>query len=141
MFWFVVLLLVVGAGFYFYQKLTAIEREIRAEQAAEKARAAASSSAVVEAKKPAADLAAEPELVAVEREPTIAETPVPAEATSFEDEILAAVNNLPGIKQTELSAGFPDVEKKRFQQTIKKLADDGSVRREKEGSSYLLFPG
>ena len=34
MFWFIVLLLVVGAGFYFYQKLISIEREIHAEQEA-----------------------------------------------------------------------------------------------------------
>ncbi|MCW8891926.1 MAG: hypothetical protein OQL18_01250, partial [Deltaproteobacteria bacterium] len=32
MFWFIVLLLIVGAGFYFYQKMMTIEREIRAEQ-------------------------------------------------------------------------------------------------------------
>ena len=38
MFWFIVLLLVAGAGFYFYQKLSTIEREIRAEQDAERAR-------------------------------------------------------------------------------------------------------
>ncbi|HEY5674481.1 MAG TPA: hypothetical protein VIR78_12295 [Malonomonas sp.] len=136
MFWFIMLLLVAGAGFYFYQKLTTIEREIRTEQAAEKARAVASSAEVVEPEQPEEV----PELVAVEREPTIAETPVPVVFASFEDEILAAINNLPGIRQTELSASFPDVEKKKFQQTLKKLADDGSVRREKEGSSYQLFP-
>ena len=142
MFWFIVLLLVAGAGFYFYQKLTTIEREIRAEQAAEKDRAALSRTATDKPPQPEAEPEeeSEPELVAVEREPTIAETPVPAEFSSVEDEILAAINNLPGIKQAELSASFPDVEKKKFQQTIKKLADGGSVRREKEGSSYLLFP-
>ena len=37
MFWFIVLLLFVGAGFYFYQKMMTIEREIRAEQEIEKA--------------------------------------------------------------------------------------------------------
>ena len=146
MFWFIVLLLVAGAGFYFYQKLTTIEREIRAEQAAEKDRAAHSRSEADKPEQPEAEPEeepepeSEPELVAVDREPTIAETPVPAEISSFEDEILAAITNLPGIKQTELSASFPDIEKKKFQQSIKKLADDGSVRREKEGSSYLLFP-
>ncbi len=137
MVWFIVLLLVAGAGFYFYQKLTAIEREIRAEQDAEKSRAAASSPEVVEPEKPEAA----PELVAVDREPTVAETPVPDESLSTDDEILAAVKNLPGIKQTELYESFADIEKKKFQQLVKKLADSGSIRREKKGNSYLIFPG
>lgn len=136
MFWFIVVLLVAGAGFYFYQKLIGIEREIRAEQAMVSNRATAEKSGVV-ASRPAAPVS---ELVASERAPTVAETPVPAECSSFAEEILAAVHNLPGIMQTELAAGFPDVEKKKFQQTLKKLADDGSVRREKQGSSYLVFP-
>ena len=142
MFWFIVLLAIAGAGFYFYQKLTTIEREIRAEQAAEKARAAASGPKAVEKAKvePEPEPEPEPVLVAVEREPTIAETPVPDEFSSTEDEILAAVNNLPGIRQTELSESFPDIEKKKFQQSVKKLADNGSVRREKDCSSYLIFP-
>ena len=37
MFWFVLLLLLVGAGFYFYRKMMSIEREIRAEQEVEMA--------------------------------------------------------------------------------------------------------
>ena len=41
MFWFIILLLFVGAGFYFYQKMMAIEREIRAEQEIEKVPVAA----------------------------------------------------------------------------------------------------
>ena len=136
MFWFIVLLLVAGAGFYFYQKLTTIEREIRAEQIAEKSRAVASSPEVVEQEK----TEAVPELVAVDREPTIAETPVPDGPSTTDDEILAAVKNLPGIKQTELYESFPDVEKKKFQQMVKKLSDNGSIRREKQGVSYILFP-
>jgi uncharacterized membrane protein len=83
---------------------------------------------------------ADPELEAVEREPTIAETPVPDESLSTEDEIIAAVKNLPGIKQTELYESFPDVEKKKFQLAVKQLADKGIVRREKVGSSYQLYP-
>ena len=148
MFWFIVLLLVAGAGFYFYQKLTTIEREIRAEQAAERGRATASS-ATVPAQEPEPEVkevepVPEPEvaveLEAVDREPTIAETPVADEFASPEEEILAAVKNLPGIKQIELYKSFPDFDKKKFQQMVKQLADDGDITREKQGSSYILFP-
>jgi len=135
MFWFIVLLLVAGAGFYFYQKLTAIEREIRAEQDAEKSRAV-TTAAVVEKEEPR-DKPQEP---VVKREPTVAETPVPDEFSSTEGELLAAVRNLPGIKQTELYQSFSDIEKKKFQKMVKKLADDGDLRREKQGNSYILFP-
>ena len=82
----------------------------------------------------------EVEVEAVDREPTIAETPVPDETLSTEGEILAAVKNLPGIKQTDLYRSFSDVDKKKFQQTVKKLADAGTLKREKQGSSYILFP-
>lgn len=136
MFWFIVLLLVAGAGFYFYQKLSTIEREIRAEQDAERARSIAASPEP--AKKE--EVKQEVEVEAVDREPTIAETPVPDETLSTEGEILAAVKNLPGIKQTDLYRSFSDVDKKKFQQTVKKLADAGTLKREKQGSSYILFP-
>jgi len=58
----------------------------------------------------------------------------------LEDEILAAVNNLPGVKQTELYDSFTDVTKKHLQQVLKEMDDSGKLKREKKGSSYLLYP-
>lgn len=133
MFWFIVLLLVAGAGFYFYQKLMAIEREIRADQEAELLRDSApgSDSPIVEEK---------PVAVETENEPTVAETPVMDRSMTLEDELLAAVKNLPGIKQTEVYSSFPDVDRKKLQQLLKEFEEKGLLRREKKGSSYSLFP-
>jgi len=143
MFWFIVLLLLLGAGFYFYQKLMTIEREIRAEQGAEKA-AAAPKDSVTRGKaepEPRQEPASDPPMVSSEVEKMTAKaTPVADESFSLEDEVLAAVINLPGVKQTELYNSFPDVDKKRLQQLIKDLADGGRLIREKQGSSYVLHP-
>jgi|GEM_PF-763121 len=143
MFWFIVLLLVVGAGFYFYQKLSTIEREIRAEQEAEKEGAAAAQpvDTVKEAPEPRQKEASDPPIVSSEVEKMAAKAaPVADDSFSLEDEVLVAVNNLPGMKQTELYSSFPDVDKKRLQQLIKNLADAGRLKREKQGSSYVLHP-
>ena len=148
MFWFVVLLLVLGAGFYFYQKLTAIEREIRAEQVAEKEQVARPQKTEDEDKPPKPELepqreeALDPPFSSPEVEKMTANAaPVPDEGMSTEEEIVLAVTNLPGIKQTELYDSFPDVDRKRLQQLVKELADSGKLKREKQGSSYILYPG
>jgi len=145
MFWFIVLLLVVGAGFYFYQKMMAIEREIRAELDA------VATTAVVVAAPDKKAVDPEPELVketttdsstitsAVEKMTSKAE-PIADESFSLEDEILAAVKNLPGVKQTELYSSFGDVNRKQLQKMLKKMADAGKLRREKKGSSYFIYP-
>lgn len=128
MVWFVVLLLLAGAGFYFYQKLIGIEREIRAEQEAEKARAT-----VVKARQ-------EPQIEvndeAVKVEPVVESE----EGAGLETQIVAAVAEQPGVKQTELYMKFAEVNKKQLQQLLKEMADSGVLKREKKGSSYLLFP-
>ncbi len=158
MLWFIVLLLLAGAGFFFYQKLTTIEREIRAEQDAEAARAGdisdtsseqKASGESTEAAQPATpkeEVVAEPEvsdspIVTPEVEKLTAKVePVPDAAMSLEDEVLAAVNNMPGVKQTDMYSSFADVDKKQLQQLFKDMADDGRLKREKKGSSYLLYP-
>lgn len=143
MFWFIVLLLLAGAGFYFYQKMMDIEKEIRAEQAAD--------SGTAEVSAPPKEAAPESETVeetvvdslivtpAVEKMTSKAE-PIADESLNLEDEILAAVNNLPGIKQTELYTSFADVSRKQIQQLLKEMDDSGKLKREKKGSSYLLYP-
>lgn len=130
MFWFIVLLLVVGAGFYFYQKMMAIEREIRAEQEAEGGHKAP----VKESEKPSVDLS---EMSPFDMENSSSTTP--PEQSTMEETITAAVTKEPGTKQTDLYTLFPDLSKKQLQKTIKKMSDDGILRREKQGSSYLLY--
>lgn len=130
MFWFIILLLVVGAGFYFYQKMMAIEREIHAELDLAKA-------AVAPVQEPEKHHEKGPE------------TPLPdpvspalevVESTTLKGTILAEVTKQPGMKQTELYPLFVDTNKKQLQQLLKEMADDGTLRREKQASSYLLYP-
>lgn len=131
MFWFIVLLLVVGAGFYFYQKLISIEREIHAEQEAYSAtlkKAEMSPEDVSAAKGP--DL----------EKSSSAVHPEKGEATSLAEMVCAEVYKQGGIKQTDLYPLFAATNKKQLQRLIKELADDGRLRREKQGSSYLLYP-
>jgi len=139
MFWFIVLLLLAGAGFYFYQKMMDIEREIRAEQEAGQATeevAAASQPEPVPGNQSSDSQIVTPE---VEKMAAKAE-PVVYESLSLEDEVLAAVDNLPGMKQTELYNSFADVSKKQLQLMLKEMDDAGKLKREKKGSSYLLYP-
>lgn len=140
MFWFIVLLLLAGAGFYFYQKMMDIEREIRAEQDTGQASAGVSAAAEPEPEPAEADNS-DSTLVTPEVDKMAAKV-VPVADASFclEDEILAAVENLPGIKQTELYSSFADVNKKQLQQLLKELDEAGKLKREKKGSSYLIYP-
>ncbi len=130
MFWFIVLLLVVGAGFYFYQKLISIEREIHAEQEAY-------SVAVEEAEKSPVDVPPAPVDAGSSLESIASEN---TEPTSLAEAILAEVLKQAGVKQTDLYPLFADVNKKQLQRLIKELADNGRLRREKVSSSYLLYP-
>jgi hypothetical protein len=138
MFWFIVLLLVVGAGFYFYQKLISIEREIHAEQEAY-------SSALQKDQKPDEKVPEmeESALETADPAPETVSTSVVVnggEADSLEEQVCAEVNKQAGIKQTDLYLLFSATDKKQLQRLIKKLADDGRFKREKQGSSYLLYP-
>jgi len=120
MFWFVVFLLMVGAAFYMYQRLKSIESEIRDEQLREK------------------------EGITVQQE-TPSKPPVAAPSRSGtpsadeEDGIVALIRKSPGIRQTELYCQLDAQNPKQLQQVLKKMADDGEIRREKEGSSFRLY--
>lgn len=138
MFWFIVLLLILGAGFYMYQKLVAIEREIRAEQEAEESSLEEPDMSTSEE---AVDDLPDPQIVSPEVENMIEKVePVADGDLSLEEEILLAVKNLPGLKQTEIYSSFSDVNRKRLQQLLKDLDSEGKIKREKQGSSYQLYP-
>ncbi|MDX2478853.1 MAG: hypothetical protein QNK24_00795 [Desulfuromusa sp.] len=131
MFWFIVLLLVVGAGFYFYQKMMMIEREIRAEHEMEMAQ-------IPTAQEPEKHQEETPEATVFDANATVvSETSDP---TTLRGTVLAEVTKQAGMKQTELYPLFADTNKKQLQQLLKEMADDGILRREKQGSSYLLYP-
>ena len=134
MFWFIVLLLFVGAGFYFYQKMMTIEREIRAEQKIEKAHISATQEPEKRQEETSQNTVFDSEIspapVAPER----------AEASTLEETISVEVTKQPGIKQTELYPLFANTNRKQIQKLIKEMADKGVLRREKQGSSFLLYP-
>ena len=134
MFWFIVLLLVVGAGFYFYQKMMAIEREIRAEQVAANEHVSPEPEPEPEPENLAADVF-KPTSSARESQPAAAVQG----RTAIEEAIMSVVAEKPGIKQTDLYPLFADTGKKQLQKLIKNMADNGVLRREKQGSSYLLY--
>ena len=134
MFWFVLLLLLVGAGFYFYRKMMSIEREIRAEQEVEMASDTMAQEPVV-----VEDVASETAAAVVEKKEEASAGEI--EPARVEEKVLAAIAKQPGIKQTELYTIFSAENKKQLQRVLKEMADNGQLKREKEGSSYLLFPG
>lgn len=134
MFWFIVLLLFVGAGFYFYQKMMTIEREIRAEQEVEKGHVATEQVTDKQSEVTSQGTAFD----SGDSFPPAA--PEAVKATTLEENILAEVVRKPGVKQTELYPLFVDTNKKQLQQLIKEMADTDVLRREKQGSSFLLYP-
>ncbi|MEA3362759.1 MAG: hypothetical protein U9Q61_05750 [Thermodesulfobacteriota bacterium] len=130
MFWFIVLLLFVGAGFYFYQKIISIEREIQAEQEM----TLAQNNATQKSEKPPEEA---PQATVFDSKES---SPPAAESSTLEDSILAEVTRNPGLKQTDLYPLFSDTNKKQLQRLIKEMADNGRLKREKKSSSYLLYP-
>ena len=133
MFAFIVLLIVAGACFYFYQRLTALEQEIRAEQAREKAAAVSPEPRGVPVEEVAT--VADPVVESVEETPGVVDV-----AQSLEASIVAEVEKKPGMKQPELYKLFTDINKKQLQKIVKAMADGGQLKREKQGNSYCLFP-
>jgi len=127
MFWFVLLLIVLGGGFYFYQRMLALEQEIRAEQEREKE---------LQARQVNQDTAAAPQ----KNEPAPANAAADNPATEIAgNPILDFVCAHPGVVQADLYADIPQLNKKQAQQMIRELVDAGKIRRERLGSSFKLY--
>lgn len=132
-FGFLLLLAVIAGGIYFYQKLQAIEQEIRREQNLQQTQ---------EKPEPL------PKVVRAEVAPPIFKEQVELETMeedsgeplSLEESLLKVINDLPGLLQTELYALFPGEEKKRLQGLLLQFDRDGVIRREKKKNSYRVFP-
>ncbi len=134
---FLILLLcaLIAAGYYVYRRLLKIEREIRGDQvttAAEDAKP----SLVTEAEPSKAE--AEPSTVDPLPEPVAHD--VAPEGVGLREQIELAIAARPGLAQTELYGKFPDVERRELQKLLRELDQSGELRREKKGSSYLLYP-
>ncbi len=126
MFGFLILLLVLGGGFYFYQRLKALEAEIRAEQASPSP--SDDRPPKTEPDRPAGQA---PSLVVARAEQAPA---------SAEEIVLAAVRKNPGLRQTDLYGQVAALGNRQLQVLLKEMAEQGRLQRKKQGSSYLLFP-
>jgi hypothetical protein len=139
MFWFIILLLIVGGCFYLYHRMVVIEEEIRAGQAIVK-KPTSKSFQDTQSDDEAEEIVSPPVVTTEVENMAPKVEPVANDSLSLEDEIFNAVKNLPGLKQTELYDSFADINKKKLQQLLKEMNDEGKIKREKKGSSYLLFP-
>ena len=142
MFCFIILLLAAGGGFYLYQKIMAIEREIRTEQEIEKR----NSVVVQQEEKTTTETHHSTIFDSESRSPSVTPDPEPVsvqpavELTTLEKTILAEVSKQPGIKQTDIYPLVGDINKKQLQKLIKDMVDNGVLLRTKKGSSYALYP-
>ncbi|MFO7766390.1 MAG: helix-turn-helix domain-containing protein [Pelovirga sp.] len=133
MFWIVLFLLLLGGLFYLYQKMKALEQQIRAEQALEKASQQLESTA--------ADSATE--LASAAQNPSRTVSPAPAsDGQSINtacDPVLHAIDSQPGVLQADIYDQLRQFKKRQVQQMIRQLVEDGKVRRERAGNSYQLY--
>ena len=128
LFFILLLIAMIAAGYYVYQRLLQVEREIRADQRA---------------------------LVPEENSPTLdagINSPVPASESKLDasaglalelgiqERSGQAVEENPGLSQPELYAQFPAEDRRELQKLLRELDQSGQLRREKKGSSYRLYP-
>lgn len=128
--WLFILLLLalIVAGYYVYQRLLALEREIRA---AGPGPAERTESSVA----PLGGVSEESE-----PQPVTAGAAMVTPEAGLDNRILAVLAEAPGLAQTELYLEFPDAERRVLQKLLRRLEDSGRLRREKKGSSYRLYP-
>lgn len=135
-FWFLLLLVVVAGGIYLYQKLLAIEQEIRREQYNPTPVSTEESGDEVVKAEVAPPIFKEQ----VKLEPAVPDDNEDSESGGLEEGLLKVVTDLPGLLQTELYALFPGEERKRLQALLLRLDRKGLIKREKKKSSYRVFP-
>ncbi len=129
MFWFVLLLILLGLGFYFYQRMVALEQEIRADQAREKEQQQTDQRSEEPAPFKEASAPRTPESAA----------PVEPAAGVVENPILRLICSQPGVVQSAVYAELPQLNKKQAQQMIRELVDAGKIKRERLGRSFKLY--
>jgi len=127
-FFILLLLVLIAAGYYIYQRLLTVEREIRADQ---RALADEDDSPVLQTEIDSA--VPEPRLNPEDEEGL-------AVGLGIKEQVELAVSATPGLAQTELYAKFPSTDRRELQKLLRELDASGQLRREKKGSSYRLYP-
>ena len=127
LFFILLLLAFIAAGYYVYQRLLKIEREIRADQ-----------SVLVEEE----DSAIVPDIGPASPEPAqkVADSDALAEEIGLKEQIMSAVEGSPGLAQAEIYDKFPGEDRRELQKLLRQLDQNGQLRREKKGSSYMIYP-
>ncbi len=123
LFFILLLIALIGAGYYVYQRLLAIEREIRADQKA------------LATEEPAPVVSGPTEVQAV---PDVSKEQ--SSEDGLVDRIKQAVEDSPGMTQTELYERFSSEDRRDLQKLLRQLDQQAQLRREKKGSSYRLYP-
>jgi hypothetical protein len=136
MFWFVILLLVLGGAFYLYAKLKKIEQEILAEQEAEKE--ARKRELREQTARDSGNLPEDKQQTPQAR--SAADEDTEEDSAGLAEQLVRTVTEQPGIKQTALYPLFGHVPKRTLQYTLRELTDAGRLKREKIGNSFLLYP-
>ena len=126
LFFILLLFALIAAGYYVYQRLLKIEREIRADKY----------TAAAEDHTPPH----EPESTVAEPLPTAVTPAVASQDLGLREQVLLAIAERPGLAQTELYGRFPDAERRELQKLLRELDQSGKLKREKKGNSYQLYP-
>ena len=127
LFFILLLIAFIAAGYYVYQRLLKVEREIRADQ-----------HALVEEDDSVIKSDLEP--VAPEPAQKVAESDPIAEDVGLNDQIMLVVEASPGLAQAEIYDKFPGTDRRELQKLLRQLDQTGQLRREKKGSSYRIYP-
>lgn len=130
MLWFILLLILMGGTFYFYQRMRALEREIQAAQALEKTRQQYTPKEAAAGSEPLS-----PPASGLQTASFSAKQPL----NSAQDPLVTAIQSQPGVRQADIYAILPELGKRQIQQTIRQLEGEGKIRRERSGSSYQLY--
>jgi len=132
-FWsFLILVILILAGAWFYRRLQEIEKDLRHEMEADAVATPANQGqqAVVEEDEgPPKGAAADSEDDAGEINPS-----------DLTGRVSALVAAGPGIRQTEFYDHMPDISRKALQDLLRNMERDGLLRREKDRGSYKLYP-
>lgn len=127
LFFILLLIAFIVAGYYIYQRLLKVEREIRADQRA-----------LVDED----DSVIEPDVVPVPPKSVlkVADSDALLEAVGLKEQITSVVEGSPGLAQVEIYDKFPDENRRELQKLLRQLDQGGQLRREKKGSSYRIYP-
>ena len=127
LFFILLLIVFIVAGYYVYQRLLKIEREIRADQ-----------HSLVEKD----DSVIESDIKPVSSEPAqkLEDSDALSEDIGLNDQIMLVVEDSPGLAQAEIYDKFPGTDRRELQKLLRQLDQSGRLRREKKGSSYRIYP-